>query len=153
MKKIYYLLGVALLAASCTTVTKTAKTADTPASLLSATVADLEVSPERITHTMYPNAEIRRGGISNVRQAAEQEALVKNGNADVLVDAEYSITQTSFFIFGKKIESITVSGRPAKYKNFHSLNDSVWCNPTFRDAYRNSAKKGSGGLLRNLFGK
>ena len=150
MKKIYYFLGIALLAASCTTITKTAKTVDTPSSLLSATVADLEVSPERITYTMHPSIEIRRGGIANIRQAAEQEALIKHGNADVLVDTEYSITQTNYLIF-KQIESITVSGRPAKYTNFHSLNDSVWCNPTFRGTYKNSTKKGGLGILKGLF--
>lgn len=150
MKKIYYLLGIALLAASCTTITKTAKTADTPSSLLSATVADLEVSSERITYTMRPSLEICRGGIMNIRQAAEQEALINNGNADVLVDAEYSITQTNYIIF-KKIKAITVSGRPAKYTNFHSLNDSVWCNPTFRDTYKNNVKKGGLGILKGLF--
>lgn len=148
MKKIFYLLCTALLAVSCTTTTKTAKTVSSPASLLSATVADLEVSPERITYTMEPSVALRRGGKANVRQAAEQEALAKYGNADVLVDANYSITTTRFLIFNW-VSSVTVTGRPATYKNFHSLNDSVWCNPTFRDSYRNSAKQG--GALGGLF--
>ena len=149
MKKILYLLGAAFFAVSCTTTTKTAKTVNSPASLLSATVADLEVSPERITYTMTPGISVRRGGKENVRQAAEQEALLKNGNADVLVDANYTIEQTSFLVF-KWVSSITVTGRPAKYTNFHSLNDSVWCNPAFRDSYRNTAKQG-GGALGGLF--
>lgn len=153
MKKIFYVLGIALLATSCTTITKTAKTLDSPASLLSATVAELEVSPERISYTMQPSKNVQRGGLSNVKQAAEQEALAKYGNADVLVDAEYTIAQTNYYIFGKDIESITVTGRPAKYKNFHSLNDSVWCNPVFRYNYDNNVKKGSGGILKGLFGK
>ena len=151
MKKIFGFLCVAFFAAACTTTVKTAKTADTPASLLSATVADLEVSPERISYTMEPNKKLRRGGISNVKQAAEQEALAKYGNADVLVDAEYIITSTNYFIFGKDIESVTVTGRPAKYVNFRSLNDSVWCNPVFRATYREGTKSGSGFL--NLFKK
>ena len=149
MKKIFALLCVALFATACTTTVKTAKTADTPTSLLSATVADLQVSPERITYTMEPSKKLQRAGISNVKQAAEQEALAKYGNADVLVDAEYVIVSTNYFIFGKDVESVTVTGRPAKYVNFRSLNDSVWCNPTFRHNYRENTKS-SGGFL-NLF--
>ena len=153
MKKLLLLLGVALFTASCTTTIKTAKTADTSAQLLSATVADLEVSKERITYTMVPSKAILRGGEANVKQAAEQEALLKYGNADVLVDAEYTISKTSFLIFGSKISSITVTGRPATYKNFHSLDDAVWCNPAFREGYRNQTKKSGEGLLKGLFGR
>lgn len=148
MKKIFSFLGIALLVMSCTTTTKTAKTVDSPASLLSATVADLEVSPDRITYTMSPDVSIRRAGLENVKQAANQQALLEHGNADVLVDATYSITTTRFLIFNW-VSSITVTGRPATYKNFHSLNDSVWCNKTFRESYRNSAKQG-GGVLGGL---
>lgn len=143
-------VGLALLMVSCHTITKTSKTVDSPASLLSATVADLEVSPERITYTMHPDVSIRRGGKENVKQAAIQEALLQNGNADVLVDATYSITTTRFLVFDW-VSSITVSGRPATYKNFHSLNDSVWCNPFFRHHYNNTAKQGGrafGGLFK-----
>ena len=150
MKKIFFLLTVALFAVSCTTTVKTAKTADSTSQLLSATVADLEVSPERITYTMVPKRPIRRGGLNNVKMAAEQEALAKFGNADLLVDAEYSISKTSYFIFGSRVSSITVTGRPAKYVNFHSLNDSVWCNPVFRGSYRNNTKKSGDNILKGL---
>ena len=152
MKKLLYFVGLALLVVSCTTVTKSAKTVESPASLLSATVADLEVSPNRITFTTVPDMAVRRGGLDNVKQAATQQALLENGNADVLVDATYSITTTRFLAFNW-VSSITVSGRPATYKNFHSLNDSVWCNPVFRATYRNSAKQGGGignGILGGL---
>lgn len=149
MKKILCFVCVAFFAASCTTVIKTSKTADTPASLLSATVADLDVSPERVSITIYPEKALVRGGLNNVKQAAEQELLIKNDNADVLVDAEYVIKSTNYFIFGKKVESVTVSGRPAKYENFRSLDDSVWCNPVFRANYHDSSR-GGGGFL-NIF--
>ena len=149
MKKFFCLLGVALCFASCVTTTKTSKTMDASAQLLSATVADLDISPERISYTMSPTIAVRRAGKENVKQVAEQEALAKHGNADVLVEANYSIEQTSFLVF-KWISSITVTGRPAKYTNFHSLNDSVWCNPTFRRNYSNTTKQG-GGVLGGLF--
>ena len=149
MKKIFYLLGITLFFVSCVTTTKTAKTMDASAQLLSATVADLEVSPERITYSMRPELSVRRGGLANVRQAAEQAALLENGNADVLVDADYTIETTRFLVFNW-VSEITVTGRPAKYTNFHSLNDSVWCNPTFRWNYRSTAKQG-GGVFGGLF--
>jgi hypothetical protein len=126
---------------------KTAKVADTKGDLLSATVAELEVSPVRVTYTMNPEKEIQRAGLSNVKQAAIQECLAKNGNADVLVDCEYTIEQENMFIFGKRINSITVSGHPAKFKNYHGLNDSVWCNPVFRSNYKNAVVAPSGGGL------
>ena len=153
MKKGFILLGVTLLAASCTTTIKTAKTAEPTTQLLTATVADLEVSSERITYTMVPSRALRRGGEGNVKQAAEQAALAQVGNADVLVNAEYSISKKSYCIFGSKISSITVTGRPAKYTNFRSLNDSVWCNPTFRGSYKNNTKKSGENILKGFFRK
>lgn len=152
MKKILYFVGIALFAVSCTTVTKTAKTLDAPASLLSATVADLEISPERVSFTYEPRTSVVRGGMENVKQDAIQQLLEREGNnADLLVDPQFTITSTRFLVFNK-IAEVTVSGHPAKYKNFHSLNDSVWCNRTFRYYYKDDSKRG-GGLLNNLFGK
>ena len=120
----------ALLLTSCQTQLKTARTAVTESSLRSVAVADLEVAPERITYTLKPSSDIRRGGFDNVKQAAEQAALTENGNADVLLDPQYVITKKRS-LFGTKISSITVSGRPAYYRNFRSLNDTVWTNPAF----------------------
>ena len=81
---------------------------------------------------MSPTKAVRRGGLANVKQAAENEALAKlGGNADLLVEPEYVVEKTNY-VFFKKVKSITVSGRPAKFTNFHSLNDSVWVNPVFR---------------------
>ena len=75
------------MAASCTTVTKTATTANVPSSLLSSTVADLEVMPQRISYTMSPSKAVRRGGMANVKLAAENEALAKMGvNADLVLE-------------------------------------------------------------------
>lgn len=132
MKRIISLLSLAtLLFSSCQTVTKTARTADVEAELQSVAVADLEVSDARITHTITPSRQVRRGGLDNVKQAVESEALTKNGNADVLLNPEYVISKKRT-LFGSKITSITVSGRPAHFKNFRTLHDSVWTNPAFR---------------------
>mgnify|MGYP003502709721 FL=1 len=153
MKKLLVLAGFALTMASCTTVTKTATTANVPSSLLSATVADLEVSNDRVTFEYVPSVEVRRGGPANVKRAAEQELLnTKAKGYDLIVEPQYTMYQTSYFIFGKKISKIVVSGRPAKYKNFHSLGDDVWCNPTFRAGYSDNTNKSKRGLL-GIFGK
>ncbi len=140
MKKLFFACVAVLAFTSCSTsVSYTATTGKSAASLLSATVADLEVSPERVSATITPSKAIQRGGEENVKQAVEQEAL-KNGNYDLLVDPEFTITRSGF---KKKITSITVSGRPARFKNFRSLNDSVWCNPVFRLTYKNAKSSGS----------
>ena len=86
---------------------------------------------------MAPSKEIQRGGLANVKQAAVRECLEKNGNADVLVDAEYTIEKKKT-LFSRRINLITVTGHPARYRNYHSLDDSVWSNRWFRTGYQNS---------------
>jgi len=124
-------LSAIVLLSSCVTTVKTARTAETSSSIKNATVADLKVTDHRITYTMSPSKEIQRAGLNNVKQAAIQEALTKHGNADVMVEPEFVISMKNNFIFGKKVTSITVSGRPAYYQNFRTLNDSVWATPGF----------------------
>lgn len=131
MKRFFgYLVLMSFLLTSCQTHLKTARTADTSASLRSVAVADLDVADERITHMIVPTEELLRGGEQNVKRAVEQEALTKYGNADILLEPQYVITKRRG-LFRSKITSITVSGRPARFRNFRSLNDSVWCNPVF----------------------
>lgn len=121
-----------LLLSACDTLQKTATTANISTQIHSAaTVADLKVG-DRISYTMTPSKDVLRGGEANVRHVAEAEALTKKGgNADMLLEPNYTITKKRGF-FTNKITSITVSGRPAFYTNFRSLPDSVLCNPVFR---------------------
>lgn len=130
MKKFFIFATVALAMASCTTMTKTARTESIPYAMYNANVADLEVGP-RVSYTLTPDKSIRRGGDSNCKKAAIQAVLEANGNADLLVEPQFVIKKLNG-IFRHKITSITVSGRPAKYKNFRSLSDSVWTDPVFR---------------------
>lgn len=132
MKKTHIILAsVIVLFSSCNTLVKTARTADTPTNLRTATVVDIVPATEtRITHTLNPDASLQRGGEQNIRQAVEHEALVKFGNADILLEPQY-IVQKERGLFRSKITSITVSGRPAYYTNYRTLHDSVWCNPSF----------------------
>lgn len=119
----------ALCMTSCKTIHSTAEYKDPTTFLRNVTVADLEVSKDRISFTYEPSREVRRGGDKNVIKAAIREALRVNGGGDVLVDLEYitvSKFSIKFFYSRSAIRQITVSGYPAKYTNFHSLNDSIW---------------------------
>lgn len=84
-----------------------------------AVFADLDVSPEKITYFMMPSKTVIGGGYDNVVSTAVREALIANGNADVLVALE---TQVKYGTDGQ-IESVTVSGYPAKYVNFRNPGD------------------------------
>lgn len=136
MRKILSFVSVTFVAAcmaSCVTTTKTAKVENLDPELYVATTADLDIANDRITYTMIPTAEIRRAGDGNVKRAAIAEALQKAGNNyDLLVEPEFVVEKTNYF-FTRKITKITVSGRPAKYTNFHSLGDKVWTDPVFRN--------------------
>ena len=153
MKKVILFASLVMTLASCTTIKQTATTANVPSQLLTSTVADLEVSPQRVTIEYTSTPEVRRGGTSNVLHAAEQKLLAEKAPGyDLIVEPEYTTERTSYFIFGSKITKVIVSGRPAKYKNFHSLNDSVWCNPAFRATYKDNVTKGTTGWQK-LLGK
>ena len=94
MKKVALMAFAAFALTACTTVIKTSKTASTPAQLLCATVADLEVSPHLVVVEYSPvPKEIQRAGLANAKHAAEQMALAPD-SADVLVNAEYTIQMT-----------------------------------------------------------
>lgn len=139
MKKFFFLCCAAALSlTSCVTTIKTAKTADLPASLYSATVADLDVAKSRQSTVYEPTAEIRRGGYANAKRAAIRQLL--GDKYDVLVEPEFVISVKNNF-FTKRIKKIEVSGRPANYTNFHSLGDKVWTDPVFRSGNKNVINK------------
>ena len=133
MKKYLFMLAAALLSAACTTTTKTARTESVPYSMYNATVADLDVAPQRITYPLTTTKAIRKGGPENCKKAAIQEALAANGNADMLLDPQFVLNHYRG-LFGSKITSVTVTGRPATYKNFRSMEDKVWTDPVFRSS-------------------
>lgn len=146
MKKYLFMLAAVLSTASCTTTTKTARTESVPYSMYNATEADLDVLPQRITYTLKPSKAIRRGGSANCKNAAIQEALTQNGNADLLLEPQFVVNKKKR-LFGSKITEITVTGRPAFYKNFRSMDDKVWTDPVFRGA------KGNGTHIFQVNGK
>lgn len=115
MKKIF-VLGAAALAmtlSSCTSISNTATTTDVNSSIWNRTTADLEVSTERVSYTLTPSKEQQRAGIGSCKNAAVAGALDASG-ADVLVNPRFEVKSK------KRIaKQVKVTGRPAKFKNFH----------------------------------
>ncbi len=122
MKKFVFFAGLLLLCASCTTVKKTSSTQPVSSNIEAAVTADLDVKNTKISYTYYPTNSVRRGGEANVKAAAIAEALRMNGNADVLVESQQEIYVRQGLL-GKKIKSVTVTGYPATYKNFKSVDE------------------------------
>ena len=110
---------------------------------VTAVLADLEVSPEKILFLYIPSNTVLQGGEANVINSAVREALLSNGNADVLVALE---KQVKYGPDGK-IESITVTGYPAKYVNFRSPGDDYLRN--MQQNVGDSGKKGEKGAAQS----
>lgn len=127
MKKIFTLLAVAALFAGCSTTSPSmAKLTNTASHTKISTVqptvavfADLEVSTTKITYFFLPSQTVQNGGFDNIVNTAVREALIANGNADVLVGLEQQVKYDG----NGAVESITISGYPAKYVNFRSPGD------------------------------
>ena len=123
IKKFFIFISVAAMRgmASCTTTLNTARTKDFSSAAITATFADLVVSPQKITYTYRPTDDVNRGGEANVINTAVRKALEANGGGDVLMEMQYTMKKS-----GKKnVKEITVSGYPATYKNFRSANEEM----------------------------
>lgn len=112
-------------------------------------VADLKVSTEKITHFYRPSDIVLEGGYDNVLKTAISEALFSNDNADVLVGME---TQVKYTPQGQ-VESITITGYPAKYVNFRTdMNYQPAATQSAPEATSGTTKSSSGGgFLGGLF--
>ena len=122
MKKAILLAAVAVIIASCSAPTKLINSAtykNVSFQPVAAVFADLDVSQKKISYFMMPSNSVAIGGYDNVVATAVREALIANGDADVLIALE---TQVKYSSDGA-IESITVSGYPAKYTNFRNPGD------------------------------
>lgn len=130
MKKLFIFAIVATVLTSCGTMQQTpaynTKFTSTStytrvgvAKPITAVIADLEVSPQKITYVYVPSRAVRKGGFDNIVNCAVQEALFENGEADVMVALEQQVKYDG----DGECESITITGYPAKYKNFRSPGD------------------------------
>lgn len=121
MKKLFIILMVSAFAmTSCSTVYKTATTRNVEPTIAAVVLSDLDVSNKKITYTLTPTNKVRRGGLKNCINTAISEALALNGG-DVLIETQQAIITRGAYV--RKIKSVTVTGYPAKYKNFRPADD------------------------------
>lgn len=125
MKRLLLFFVVAVMATSCASSARLMYSATHSKAKavqpVAALYADLDVSPTKISYFLIPGKTVLMGGYDNVINTAVREALLNNGNADVLVAME---TQVKYNSLGE-IESVTVTGYPATYTNFRSPSDEV----------------------------
>lgn len=110
-------------------------------SISTSVIADLDVSPKKITYVYFPTKAVQKTVYKNVISTAVREALKANGNADVLVSPEYQVKYEG--LSKRKVSMVEVSGYPANYVNFRTPSpaDSSWMKITFEDYRKGSAAK------------
>jgi hypothetical protein len=125
MKKVFFLVVATAILAGCASSSRLVSTAREldfkgmkPVTVTDV-IADLDISTNKITYLYIPSKAANNAGSDNVVKTAIREALVSNGNADVLVGLDSQIKYAS----DNTIESITITGYPAKYVNFRSVNE------------------------------
>ena len=140
MKHLKYLslaAGLMLMASSCTTIKKTATTAEVDNTVVTyPTVADLEVTP---CHIAEPKLSTAKGNL-----IAE---LLEEQKADVLLEAQFTFQRTPY---GERV--LTVTGFPAVYKNFRKATKSDLDAIKAIPANEKTTYNRGGGLL-GVFGK
>ena len=161
MKRLFTLVAVATMFVGCSVTAPATMSKLTNTSTHSkvqvvqptvAILADLEVSKEKISYFFLPSQTVVNGGFENVVNTAVREALIANGNADVLVALEQQVKYDA----NGKVESITVSGYPAKYVNFRSPGDDYLrelAKGTTPEKAKGQQQGGSAAILGGLLGK
>lgn len=121
--KIKLLIGCVLAAAglsSCSTITHTASTAGVDTQVYSLTVADMDVSTKKVSTTVdWKWTPLSTVSIETQKENAAAE-LLKETEADVVVEPQYTVKRRGIFRGG----SVTVTGYPAKYRNFRAMTQS-----------------------------
>jgi len=111
---VIFIIGLSI--GSCAvTKTNTTKSMDIygPGVIQNPVIVDLEVNENKVTGTAIAKSSV---SLSTVKQAAVTDAL-KKSNADVLVEPSFeTITE-------KRRTTATVTGYPANYKNFRSVEE------------------------------
>lgn len=124
MKHFLFGLLLALFVSSCSVFrTSTSTTMNVNSSLSSTTVADLDISNVKVSYIYYPKKQDRKAGMTHIINNAVAATLKENGNADILVERQYEAVFKSRMFGPKKVKSVTITGYPAKYKNFRVGNE------------------------------
>jgi hypothetical protein len=114
------IIGCALLTTSCVSKIRSVKTIDISYGggvIQKPVIADLSVGQKKVQGTAAG-----KGNLETIKAEAVRDALVKAGNADVMIEPDFSIT-----IKGSNA-SVEVTGFPGTYKNFRTIEDidRVW---------------------------
>lgn len=121
--KIKLLIGCVLAVtglSSCSTITHTASTADVDTQVYNLTVADMDVSTKKVSTTVdWKWTPLSTVSIETQKENATAE-LLKETESDVVVEPQYTVKRRGMFRGG----SVTVTGYPAKYRNFRSMTQS-----------------------------
>ena len=137
--KRYFLKGIfmfliAICFVSCAvTKTETAKVRDVAGIVLHVpTVADLDVPANRVTETLNIRLATNMKGLPILTEQVKNYTtaqLLKKHDADVLIEPRYSVEAA--LGYSKSTFTVTVSGYPAKYKNFRPMieSDTIWLKP------------------------
>lgn len=121
MRKYFILLiaAVALLSTSCTTVRSTSATASVETAVLQyPTVADLDISPTKVSRTTQWGIEIFCKVSEKVRKENLVAELLADAGADVLLEPQFIVKRS---LLGTN--SITVTGYPAKFRDFRKATE------------------------------
>lgn len=115
--KLFLFLMVATFMGSCSSVRHTSTAVAVDSHVVSFTVADVKVNPEKISKTTsWSFNPFKRVSIESVKENTTA-SMLQDAEADVLMEPEYIIEQRGFLRGG----SVTVIGFPATYSNFHKM--------------------------------
>ncbi|MDE7159245.1 MAG: hypothetical protein K2O24_00150 [Muribaculaceae bacterium] len=117
VKNAFVIAVTSLLFASCTTLRSTSDTAQVETRIVSFTVADLAVQPQKVSRTTTWSYDPFNRTSDDVRKSNTEAELLKEVECDVLLEPQYIIKKDGFLRGG----SITVTGYPAKYTDFHKM--------------------------------
>lgn len=127
MKKLLVVVAVAACAmlSSCSVTKKTAAARSVNAPIVAAAIADLTITGNKITYTYTPPKGVWIAGVDNCINAAVSEALQNAGQgADVLAELQYTLVmKRGIGAKTGKVKSVTVTGYPARYKNFRPADE------------------------------
>lgn len=103
--------------ASCSSIRHTSDTANVQTTVATFAVADLQVAPQKVSKTTsWSYNPFKRVSVGLLKENTEA-ALVNENNADILIEPQYIVEKRGFLRGG----SVTVTGFPAKFENFHKM--------------------------------
>lgn len=111
------LCGLAVLLSSCSTISHTSQTTGVDARVYNLTVADLDVADQKVSKTVdWKWTPLSTVSVESQKKNAEAELCNETG-ADVVIEPQYEVNRRGLFRGG----SVTVTGYPAKYRNFRPM--------------------------------